>query len=273
MRQWRKWNMQERKKKLSEYSGPDRVVTAAEMAAKFANQPDALVKIKTTIPSLDKACGGWLQSGELYTISGFTKNGKTLLAQTMSVNFADQGEIPLWFSYEVPARQFINQFPRTPDLFMPLELKPHSMEWVEERIMEALIKYGTRTVFIDHLHYLFDIGRSRNPSLDIGEIVRRLKGWTVKHELIIFLLCHTQQPRMGDSGLGYEKIRDSSFVAQESDSVFMIARTPTDQNKNLAQMRVEFHRRSGAMKEVIDLTKRGHWLFEITGRSNDYDRY
>lgn len=265
--------MQERKKKLSEYSGPDRVVTAAEMAAKFANQPDALVKIKTTIPSLDKACGGWLQSGELYTISGFTKNGKTLLAQTMSVNFADQGEIPLWFSYEVPARQFINQFPRTPDLFMPLELKPHSMEWVEERIMEALIKYGTRTVFIDHLHYLFDIGRSRNPSLDIGEIIRRLKGWTVKHELIIFLLCHTQQPRMGDSGLGYEKIRDSSFVAQESDSVFMIARTPTDQNKNLAQMRVEFHRRSGAMKEVIDLTKRGHWLFEITGRSNEYDRY
>lgn len=259
----------ESKKNLSDYQGPDRVVTAVEVAAKYANQPEALVQVKTMIPSLDRACGGHMQSGELYAISGFTKNGKTLLAQTMSVNFAAQGEIPLWFTFEVPERQFINQFPNTPDIFMPLQLKPKDMRWVYERIMEALIKYGTRIVFIDHLHYLFDMGRSRNPSLEIGELIRTLKTWTVQHELIIFLLCHTQQPKKDDSGLGYEKIRDSSFVAQESDSVFMIARTPTEEDKSLAQMRVEFHRRSGCMKEVINLTKNGYWLFETAEQNCD----
>ena len=142
-----------------------------------------------------------------------------------------------------------------PHLFMPAELKANAMDWVEERIVEALQKFNTRSIFIDHLHFLFDIGRARNASLDIGQVIRRLKLIAIQHEVVIFLLCHTQQPKEGDQGLGYEKIRDSSFVAQESDSVIMIARK-TDENPNYAEARVEFHRRTGVMKEKILFSKK-----------------
>jgi hypothetical protein len=248
------------KEHLLDYDGPDRIVPAMEMAIKFQNEPEFLISLRSGIPTLDSLTDGF-RDGELITISGYTKNGKTLLAQTLTAAFMEQGSFPLWFSYEVPARQFLRQFPKVPHLFMPLDLKPNAMDWVEERILEALHKFNCRCVFIDHLHFLFDLGRSRNPSLDRGQVIRRLKGVAIREEIIIFLLCHTQQPKEGDEGLSYEKIRDSSFVAQESDSVIMIARTP-EKDKNYAVARVEFHRRTGVMKEKVFLEKSGWWLKE-----------
>jgi replicative DNA helicase len=255
------------KEELVNYEGPDRIVPAMEMAIKFQNEPSCLINLSSGITGIDKLCGGF-RDGELITISGYTKNGKTLLAQTLTAAFIGQGSFPLWFSYEVPARQFLKQFPAVPDLFLPLELKANAMDWVEERVLEALNKFNCRCVFIDHLHFLFDLGRSRNPSLDIGQVIRRLKGMAIKHEIIIFLLCHTQQPKEGDEGLSYEKIRDSSFVAQESDCVIMIARTP-EENKTFATARVEFHRRTGVMKERVFLEKAGWWLTERNTDDSD----
>jgi replicative DNA helicase len=258
------------KKELRSYDGPDRIVPAMEMAIKFQHEPECLINLNSGITGIDKLCGGF-RDGELITISGYTKNGKTLLAQTLTAAFASQGSFPLWFSYEVPVRQFLRQFPTVPHLFIPMELKANAMDWVEDRILEALQKFNCRCVFIDHLHFLFDLGRSRNPSLDIGQVIRRLKGMAIKHEIIIFLLCHTQQPKEGDEGLSYEKIRDSSFVAQESDCVIMIARTP-DSDPCHAVARVEFHRRTGVMKEKVYLEKRGWWLTERREEERDEDQ-
>lgn len=258
------------KKDFLNYEGPDRIVPAMEMAIKYQHEPECLINLNSGITGIDKLCGGF-RDGELITISGYTKNGKTLLAQTLTAAFIQQNCFPLWFSFEVPTRQFLRQFPTVPHLFLPLELKANAIDWVEDRIIEALQKFNCRCVFIDHLHFLFDLGRSRNPSLDIGQVIRRLKGMTIKYEIIIFLLCHTQQPKEGDEGLGYEKIRDSSFVAQESDAVIMIARTP-ETNQNHALARVEFHRRTGVMKEKVCLEKVGWWLTEREEEERDEDQ-
>ena len=125
--------------------------------------------------------------------------------------------------------------------------------------MESFTKYNTRIVFIDHLHYLFDIQRSRNPSLDIGAIIRQLKGIAVDNEFVIFLLCHTSKAK--DDNENYESIRDSSFVAQESDCVIMVKRTP-EEGETYARARVEFHRRTGVMEKVVFLQKTGNYLVE-----------
>lgn len=125
--------------------------------------------------------------------------------------------------------------------------------------MESFAKYNTRIVFIDHLHYLFDIQKSRNPSLDIGAIIRRLKGIAVNNEFVIFLLCHTSKAK--DENESYESIRDSSFVAQESDCVIMVKRTP-EEGDTYARARVEFHRRTGVMEKVVFLMKEGSYLVE-----------
>jgi replicative DNA helicase len=243
---------------LSEYDGEDKVVSALQLSRTFTEKNDYTVNINSGIPSLDSYCQGF-RDGELITISGKTKNGKTLLAQSLSRHFAGRLNHPLWFSYEVPAKQFINQFDEVPAIFMPSKLKAHAMDWLEERIMESFIKYNTRIVFIDHLHYLFDIQKSRNPSLDIGAIIRRLKGVAVNNEFVIFLLCHTSKAK--DENESYESIRDSSFVAQESDCVIMVKRTP-DEGENYARARVEFHRRTGVMEKVVYLQKIGNYLVE-----------
>jgi replicative DNA helicase len=250
----------EQKKNLSEYEGEDKVISAHELSLSFREKDQFTVNVKSGIPSLDSYCEGF-RDGELITISGKTKNGKTLLAQSFSNNFSKHHHPPLWFSFEVPARQFISQFDAIPFIYMPSKLKAHAMDWIEERIMESFHKYNSRIVFIDHLHYLFDIQKSRNPSLDIGAIIRRLKGIAVNNEFVIFLLCHTSKAK--DENETYESIRDSSFVAQESDCVIMVKRTP-DEGEGYARARIEFHRRTGVMEKVIFLKKLGNYLVERT---------
>jgi len=246
------------KKNLAEYEGEDRVISADEMVLTFQAKDEFTINVKSGIPYLDYYCDGF-RDGELITISGRTKQGKTLLAQSLTHNFTLRHYPPLWFSFEVPPRQFLSQFEEIPFIFMPSKLKANAMDWIEDRIMESFAKYNTRIIFIDHLHYLFDIQKSRNPSLDIGAIIRRLKGIAVNNEFIIFLLCHTSKAK--DENETYESIRDSSFVAQESDCVIMVKRTP-DEGDNYARARIEFHRRTGIMEKIIFLQKTGCYLVE-----------
>ena len=247
------------KKTLESYEGPDRIVTSFELKATLEKKKDSFINVRSMITSLDAATNGF-QAGELIGISGPTKNGKTLLAQSLTINFAKQQSFSLWFSFEVPARQFLSQFRELPLIYLPTKLKSHAMTWIEERIQESFLKYHTRIIFIDHLHYLVDLARLKNPSIEIGQVIRRLKTLAVNEGFIIFLLCHTTKGK-SDADLSYENIRDSSFVSQESDSVFMIKRTPAD-GGNTARLRVEFHRRTGVMEKVIDLVKVNGYLQE-----------
>lgn len=249
----------------TEYQGEDRVVSSAELQARFATEPPCLFELSSGIPTLDEYVEKF-RDGELITISGYTKNGKTLLAQTLTKQFANAQHFSLWFTYEVPVKQFLSQFPKTPLIYMPAMLKAHDMNWVEDRIRESCAKFETRIVFIDHLHFLFDMARARNTSLEIGTVVRRLKQ-IANSGFLVFLLCHTSKGK-SEGDPSYEAIRDSSLIAQESDSVFMVKRTPED-GENAARMRVEFHRRTGVMEKVVNLVKQNGYLYE---RASDEQR-
>jgi archaellum biogenesis ATPase FlaH len=218
-----------------------------------------LVNIRSKLPSLDRAIEHF-HDGELYAVTGPTKHGKTLLCQTLTKNFSEQQYYSLWFSYEVTPRGFINCFDGEdlPLFYLPDGLVARSMEWVESKIVEGLEKHNTRVVFIDHLHFLFDLVSRQNMSLTIGNVVRRLKTLAVSKNLIIFLLCHTSKVGSGES-VTYASIRDSSFVSQESDSVFVIERTGEQEGT----LRVEFHRRTGCFAKKINLIKVGKYFQEL----------
>lgn len=248
-------------KNLKEYEGEDRIISSHEMSLKLKESPDSIIRVKSFIPSLDSAIEDF-RDGELIVISGPTKNGKTLLAQTLTVNFAKQQHFPLWLSYEVTVRQFLGQFPNMPLIYLPAKLKAHALPWVEERIQESFIKYHTRIVFIDHLHFLFDMAKTRNPSIEIGTVIRKLKTLAVNGGFIIFLLCHTTKGK-SEGDLSYESIRDSSFISQESDSVLMVKRTP-EAGANVARLRIEFHRRTGVLERIVDLIKIDGLLQEVS---------
>jgi len=254
---------------LKSYSGDDAVISSHELDLRLKQAPEALIRVKSFIPSLDDAIEDF-RDGELIAISGPTKMGKTLLAQTLTVNFTKQQQFPLWFSFEVPARQFLSQFTELPLIYMPGKLKAHALDWLEARIRESFEKYHTRIIFIDHLHYLIDLARMKNPSLEIGQVIRRLKGIAVNGGFIVFLLCHTTKGK-SEGDLSYESIRDSSFISQESDSVLMIKRTPGD-GETAARLRIEFHRRTGIFERVVDLVKVNGSLQERSYQESEYDR-
>jgi len=244
---------------LRTYSGEDAVVTSHELRAILGREKASLVNAKSGIPGIDAACEGF-RDGELISVSGPTKSGKTLLCQTFTVRFSSRQNYPLWFTFEVPARQFLSQFPDLPLIYLPKRLQTRAMDWFEDRCLESFYKYNTRIIFIDHLHYLVDMARLKQPSLEIGVVVRRLKSFAVNNNFVIFLLCHTTKGKH-EGTLSYESIRDSSFISQESDSVIMIQRTPIE-GESYAQVRVEFHRRTGVLERAIPLMKKNGLLTE-----------
>ena len=248
------------KDSFSQYEGDDQVVTSYELRDKLMGEKTTPhVNVKALIPGIDHACEGF-QDGELIIISGVTKHGKTLLAQTFTMNFFKQKQYPGWFSYEVPARQFLDQFPILPLFYLPQKNQAADFNWFMERCLEAYFKYNTRIFFIDHLHYLIDMARVKNPSLDIGTIVRRVKRFAVDNDFVIFLLAHVSKTE--SDNVSYRDLRDSSFIAQEADTVIMVRRTPDD-GQNTAKARVEFHRRTGVMEWVINLEKKHGLLVEV----------
>jgi replicative DNA helicase len=255
------------KKNLTDYAGPDEIITSQQMRhelGKTKNQVFAIRFKPEFFPSLIGAVRGF-QEGELVIISGPPKAGKTLFAQSLTYAFSQGNIDSLWFSYEVPARQFIDSFPREmfPKFFLPREIHANTIDWFEERSLEAWEKYRNRVVFIDHLHFLFDMARVRNASLEIGAYVRRIKRFAILHGLIVFLIWHLTKVEPG-TDISYNNLRDSSFAAQESDTIFLIRRLFNDQGEvgDEAELKIAFHRRTGIMGRRIDLIKQAGYLWE-----------
>ena len=170
---------------LKDYQGDDQIITSYDLQ-ESVKQEVPLKVFTSKLPSLDKAINGF-QPGELIAISGPRKSGKTLLAQSLTTNFIDQDIKSLWFSYELTSRQFIERFPNLPFFVLPLKLKAYALDWVQDRILEALTKYGIEVIFIDHLHFLFDMARSKSVSIEIGQIIRWLKTLAIELNLVIFV--------------------------------------------------------------------------------------
>jgi replicative DNA helicase len=248
--------------KLEEYTGDDRMITAYEMLKELDNEKVPDVLLKSMIPSLDKSIGGF-EGGELTTISGLTGNGKTLFCQTLTNNFFQQRFNSAWFSYEVQPRHFLKKFgSELPPFVMPRMLKGNSLDWLEERIWEAVIKHDIKAVFIDHLHFLINMNSRQNMSLEIGSVMRRLKSIALQHNLAIFIVCHTTKTKItDDDGLDLSDIRDSSFTSQEADNVLLIWRA--NDIHNGALLKIAKDRKNGTFNKIIGLVKGECFLREV----------
>ena len=256
-------NIIEVEKELAEYNGDDRIISFIEKTKEFSEQPKEF-KLHCGLFETDRLIDGFAE-GELILVSGRPKSGKTLLCQTLTSHFADIGEKPLWFSYEVPAKQFLNSFPELPEGYMPRQMELSNIWWLEQRVYESKLKYGTRIVMIDHLHYLVDMSKLRNASIEIGNIYRRLKLLAIKHKIIIFLISHLRKVEKGVEPQA-EDIRDSNFALGEPDTILMIWRLLDNPDKkilNEARLKVEMTRRTGVLKKKIKIQKIDGLLEEI----------
>lgn len=225
------------------------------------------------IPGIDALTEGIFE-GELVTISGLTKQGKTTLAQSFTNNLVKKDINVGWFTFEVQPARFLEKFKGNEKALdfglLPTVHKPGDLKWLFERIAEMHVTWHTRIFVIDHLHYLFDMWGTRNVSLTIGQVIRALKYLTIQGGFTIFLLCHYSKGQREENEDSYENIRDSSLIAQESDAVFLVRRMQEDgeYNEN-ALLTVEFHRRTGVMKKKVGLIKVGEFLHERSLTDDD----
>lgn len=254
---------------LQSYDGDDQVISSTEALEEIrAEIRKPVEKLMTKIPTLDFMIDGF-RKGDVVVFSGPTKNGKTSLAQTITHGLAEQ-EIPcLWFSYEMTMMEFLEKFGEPIPFFqLPKSLKGNSLDWLEQRIVEGIAKYGTKVVFIDHLHYLLDmsfIGQRGNVSLLIGAIMRQLKVIALKWGITICIVAHTAKISFEKSP-SLNDIRDSSFISQEADTVLMIWRM-VDKGSGMpndkACLAVLANRRNGKVGNVI-LRMKNNRFYEET---------
>lgn len=187
----------EEEKKLAEYDGDDRVVSSPVMQEELIKKGSMEVKgYDCGFPYLASKIGK-LEGGNLITVTGFSGMGKSSILIAMTVKLAENGVPVLWFSFENTPAQFFRKFDNIdlPLFYLPLSNKPYDLDWFRERVKEAILKYGVKVIMIDHLHYILDLFQSRNASLDIGNLLRNLKALALEHELVIFLVAHTKQPK------------------------------------------------------------------------------
>lgn len=249
----------ERLLKLKDYTGEDEVVTSYDIKHELASMPDN-VRFSSGLRKLDEIIDGF-EGGELIAISGPRKAGKTLWAQTLTKYFFDQAINSLWFSFELTPKQFISRFGGDMPVFlMPKKLKAYAMDWLEDRIIESIAKYSISVIFIDHLHFLFDMAKMRNTSIEIGQIIRHLKRLAIDLNIVVFVMCHTQKISGSVEDLNDEVIRDSSFISQESDCGMLIWRVKNTETR--ANLKVCYHRRTGCWEKTIRLEKGNNGLLK-----------
>lgn len=220
------------------------------------------LSFSSKLSKLDRITGGF-NGGQLIVVSGTTGHGKTTLCQTFCLNAQAQGMLSTWFSYELQPEYFLEQFPDDTmhNILMPAVLSGRSPEWIELRSWESKLKYDSHIVFIDHLHFLVDLHKSRNISFDVGSVVRNLKLMALKHNLVVFLICHTMKTKEDiDMELGLGSVRDSSLIEQEADQVYYIWRDLEKDNGSI--LKVAKNRRRGIINKKIRLVYNDGRLYE-----------
>lgn len=230
------------------YSGDDRVVTMAEVVATDKLASTGLRTYATGFSGLDELLVAFRDT-ELITIAGPTKNGKTTLAMSITANLLRAGHVPCWFSYEMTPLEFAEKMGDAPlpQIYTPRILHTNSTAWVEEKIIEAIAKYDAQVFFLDHLHYVCDLtGKTNeNTSVRIGRAMRELKRLAVDWNICLVLLAHTVKIKPTEEPT-VASLRDSSFIAQESNTVLYVRREGEETSySNKSEVFVIANRRNG----------------------------
>lgn len=270
---------------LSTYDGEDRVVLAQELQNELSLTDDSMFRFNTGIKSMDRILDG-VECGELIVVTGLTGGGKTTLLMTITNNMAESGVKSCWFTLEVTPRQFLKKMVARggdlPEFYIPKENKDNTLKWIEERIVESMVKYNSRVVFIDHINAIYSLIQSQgNVSLEIGDLVAKIKSIAIKHNQIIFLIAHCKDPV--DSKEPTERsIRDSGLISRYADSILGIwrVRNEVDPNSTVlgsieeedtdSKIRIWKNRRSGKLGKFF-MRHENHYLTEIE-KISEFDK-
>ncbi len=258
---------------LRNYTGKDQIVSLREIADSLKDNRSC--RVNSGIGTLDTLLHGF-EPGELIVVSGPTKNGKSSLMQCFTDNLSKQNVNSLWFSFEMPMRQFLRGFEVIPPCaFAPQIISNSTLLWIKNKILEAILKYDTKVIFIDHLGFVSDNVQKQDRRIEIDTIIRAIKTMAIELDIVIFLIHHITKIEAGTKP-SYENLKESSAVAQDSDKVLMIYREFTNRGRGEIEytgntiLTVEVDRREGVFKQSIKLKYENNKFIEydFTNRVN-----
>lgn len=243
---------------LIKYDGKD-IVTSLSEIEKFVRSQPLPKPIPSGIAGLDKILGyegkesGGFYRKNHYVIAAPPKSGKT----SMMLELVDRMKLnnPMLIPLEQPAIELVETMVErdipVPRAFAPYTNKIPDLHWIEERVTEAVIKYNSEVVFIDHLSYLEvdDNNYNHNEHLKIRKLMQGLKWIAAELDIVIITLVHINKHDPLEIPT-VQSLQGSSSIHQEASGIIMLWREHYKANKqvlnsNKTLMMVQANRRTG----------------------------
>lgn len=211
---------------LKNYTGDDEVISFRDVKS-----DEISVGMNTGFQKLDDLLEGF-REGNLIVVSGPTGQGKTTLLQTFTINLSKQNIKSLWFSYEVKIQNLVKSFGNElPDGYVPKVLRDNSIVWIERKIVEAIVKYGVKAIFVDPFNSLTKFSSSKL-SQELGDLAEKLKQIALKYNIVLFVSAHARRLNPEETFYSEETIRDTALLGNKADTILTLWRNKVKQKKN-----------------------------------------
>lgn len=206
------------------YSGEDDVVSFKELETAMENEPPA-TKVLTSFSGLDKLIDGFRYE-QLVVLSAQEKTGKTSFVIELVDSMKDQN--PCFFLFEQSAQEIIRQRRERgqdiPHGYAPKKNVDNRWAWIEKRMMESMVKYGSRVFVIDNVDWLEkEYGYNQRTDEVMRDLLLKIKNFCKQWEVIVFLVAHVKKARMEDIPQP-DDIKDTSAFKQIADIVIILWR-------------------------------------------------
>lgn len=250
---------------MRSYRGDDELISSMEILERIKTQPEE-EKFNTGIEGLDKILKGF-RKNQLIVLAAPTKSGKSQMTVELAIRMPEMK--PVFIPFEESAEELVRKFHdlnQTPPMFYtPRTITGNTIPWIEKKIVEGMVKFNSKLFFIDHLHFIVPFNSDRLDTR-IGEVMRELKRMAREYGVVIVLVAHLKKTNMVVTPT-LEDLRDSSFIAQEADTVLMMWREAKRVDgvmevTNRTILSVQANRRTGSTGNVKLIFQNGRFIEE-----------
>lgn len=216
-----------------EYKGEYHLVWSDDTLEEIKTRPKR-ESHKSGIEELDTLTGGF-RPQQMVGIGAQSGHGKTAFGLWVLKQY--EALSPVLLPLEQSSEELIEQRFENKQ-FIPRYLSPkkHSAhvdpDWIEQRIVEAIAKYNSKLIMIDHMGYI-EVGadyRREGEHLRIEKKLQAIKHLAIKWNVVIVILIQLQQmeeeqaPQLRD-------LKGSSAIRQECDQIIFLWRNNTKQGR------------------------------------------
>lgn len=262
--------MEKLKEVAREYSGDYQLVWSHDTLEEIKNKPKRISHLSES-KELNELTGGF-RPQQMIGVGAQSGHGKTAFGLWLLKEYEKLN--PVLIPLEQSSEELIEQRDEN-NQFIPKYLSPkkHSAhvdpDWIEQRIVEAIAKYNSQLILIDHMGYI-EVGqdyRREGEHLRIEKKLQAIKHLAIKWNVVVVILIQLQQmdeeqaPQLRD-------LKGSSAIRQECDKIIFLWRNNEksgrarayDDKVLISMQKNRFDGRNGNTGALFDI-KTGNYLF------------